>query len=207
LKTQLAESRSKCELLEQSLRVIAQENHDLECKTLKENIVNAKQASNSSTTGAKQTPVLLNSRNSIQSPSPDYQMDKLTIDAENHQFKSGKMKSTISDVDEDDSSEEFFDIEDTLTDEGEMDTKSENLVDEIEESDSLRTQQEQQELAELKLKLSENDLVMEKRNLLPVDANGWRLVHFIFIFFLFLFFLEIAIIMMRMMMMVKVFFS
>lgn len=211
MKTQLAESRSKCELLEQSLRVIAQENHDLEVKTLKENIGNAaKQASTSTATGAKQTPVLLNNKNAMQSPSPDYQMDKLSIDAENHQFKTGKMKSSISDVDEDDSSEEFFDIEDTLTDEGEMDTKSENLVDEIEESDSLRTQQEQQELAELKSKLSENDLQMEKKrlesdqtkNLLPVDSNGWRLVHFIFIFSLFLFFLQLAILMM---MMVKVF--
>ena len=34
LKSQLAETRLKCELLEQSLRVLAQENHDLEVKKL-----------------------------------------------------------------------------------------------------------------------------------------------------------------------------
>ena len=100
MKTQLAESRSKCDLLEQSLRVIAQENHDLEVKTLKENIVNAtKQVSTSSTSGTKQTPVFFNNKNAIQSPSPDYQMDKLSIDDENHHYQTGKMKSTISDVD------------------------------------------------------------------------------------------------------------
>ena len=34
MKTQLVESRLKCDLLEQSLRVIAQENHDLEAGKL-----------------------------------------------------------------------------------------------------------------------------------------------------------------------------
>ncbi len=34
LKSQLNESRVKCELLEQSLRVLAQENHDMETKKL-----------------------------------------------------------------------------------------------------------------------------------------------------------------------------
>jgi hypothetical protein len=196
LKTQLAESRSKCELLEQSLRVIAQENHDLEVKTLKDNTGNAtKQVATPSTMGTVQKPLLLKNKNTIESLSPDNQMDRLSIDSENNQFMTGKMKTNVSDADEDDSSEEFFDIEDTLTDEGETDSKSENLLDELEESDSSRAQQEQRELSELKVKLTENELVMEKKrpesdkikHLLPVDANGWRLVHLIF-FLLLLFF-------------------
>lgn len=84
LKAQLAESRSKCELLEQSLRVIAQENLDLEAKKLRSNVKPSRAASPSKASAKMSTE------------------DEIANDA--------GLNSSILGEDEDQLEEEFFDI-------------------------------------------------------------------------------------------------
>lgn len=88
MRFQLAESRSKCELLEQSLRVIAQENFELETGKMRSSDPKAKTA----------TPSELSAKNSVD--------DENVIEA--------TMNMSIADTDQVD---EFFDTaDDPLTD-------------------------------------------------------------------------------------------
>ena len=94
LKSQLVESRLKCELLEQSLRVLAQENHDMESNKLHQD--NAKLGMSSHATVRANTTSLLAA--------------KASTEEEEEEDEEEIPESVNQSAQSSDESEEFFDI-------------------------------------------------------------------------------------------------
>lgn len=167
LKSQLNETRVKCELLEQSLRVLAQENHDMESKKLH------RKAGTSNGT----------SQNNF-----DLQISETRdISTEEEIVNDGLMND-----DSDDESEEFFDIADDFTDE---DDKSNDFLGSdtnqpvyFENADAENRNKQNSPVSKL-INISENtpenddpsseglrtSVAKLSPNMIEVDTQGWRL--------------------------------
>ena len=111
LKSQLAETKHKAELLEQSLRVIAQENHDLETKKITKSSIstNVNNNTNSNTTTTSNNTIHSNVNASSACSSKNLRNDSPSLESAKN---STEDESALNEAnnDSDNEYEEFFDI-------------------------------------------------------------------------------------------------